>query len=140
MAIPGGWIRPFVEAGPMMGDMLNRFQKRNIANDRVTIFLDVLEKTVPGFIQQASGRDRREAQNSIPRPVHPSSQPLTEALSNREIDVLELLDRRMRNKEIAEKLCISPQTVASHLRKIFQKLGVNNRLQASQVAKRLKII
>lgn len=140
MAIPGQWIRPFVEAGPMMGDMLNRLQKRNIANDRVTIFLDVLEKTVPGFIQKASGRDHREAQNSIPRPVHPSSQPLTEALSNREIDVLELLDRRMRNKEIAEKLCISPQTVASHLRKIFQKLGVNNRLQASQVARDLKIL
>ena len=141
LAEPGEWIRPFVEAGPVMVDLLKRLQRRNIAVGRVETLLAVLEKTVPAFVQQAPGRDRREAQkDSLPPPDDSSPTPLIEPLTNRELDILELLDRRMQNKEIAEKLCISPQTVGSHLKNIYQKIGVNNRLKAVQAARRLKII
>ena len=132
LAEPGEWIRPFVEAGPVMVDLLKRMQRRNIAVGRVETLLAALEKMLPAFVQQASGRDRLEPQKEPP--------PLIDPLTNRELDILELLDRRMQNKEIAEKLCISPQTVASHLKNIYQKIGVNNRLKAVQAAKRLKII
>jgi DNA-binding NarL/FixJ family response regulator len=52
-------------------------------------------------------------------------------LSRREQEVLELLARGCSNKDIAEKLCISTETVAWHLRHIYTKLHVRSRTQAA---------
>jgi DNA-binding NarL/FixJ family response regulator len=54
------------------------------------------------------------------------------ALSVRESEVLDLAAAGLSNKEIAERLVISPNTVKFHLREIYKKLGVRNRLQASR--------
>jgi DNA-binding NarL/FixJ family response regulator len=58
---------------------------------------------------------------------------LVRVLSTRESEVLDLAAAGLSNKEIAERLVISPNTVKFHLREIYQILGVRNRLQASQV-------
>ena len=50
-------------------------------------------------------------------------------LSNREREVSGLVVQGYLNKEIAEKLFISEQTVKNHLHNIFEKLGVSNRLE-----------
>jgi len=55
-----------------------------------------------------------------------------ESLSAREREVLELAAGGMRNKEIAARLMISPNTVKFHLRTIYSRLGVRNRVQAAR--------
>jgi DNA-binding NarL/FixJ family response regulator len=61
-------------------------------------------------------------------------------LSGREQQVLGMLARGLRNKEIAEQLFIAPSTVNYHLTAIFNKLGVANRTEAVSVALRRGIL
>lgn len=52
-------------------------------------------------------------------------------LTEREIEILTMVSAGAKNEEIAEKLCISPHTVKTHIYNIFKKIGVPNRLQAA---------
>jgi len=61
-------------------------------------------------------------------------------LSTREIEVLGLLALGHSNKEIADKLFVSINTIKTHISSIYQKLHVSRRTQAVQRAQELKII
>jgi len=61
-------------------------------------------------------------------------------LTPRELDVLRLVAKWMRNKEIAASLSITDQTAQSHLKSIFEKLGVHDRTEAVAVAARRGIV
>ena len=63
-----------------------------------------------------------------------------EPLTNRELDVLELLAQRLSNQEIADKLFLSPLTIKSHLKNIYQKLEVGKRREAVEKARKIGII
>jgi DNA-binding NarL/FixJ family response regulator len=58
-------------------------------------------------------------------------------LTEREYEVLELLAQGLRNEEIAAKLVISLNTVKFHVRTIYARLGVRNRVEASQILARM---
>ncbi len=55
-------------------------------------------------------------------------------LTDREVEVLQLVARGRTDAEAAEDLFISPRTVGQHLRNAYNKLGVNNRAEATRVA------
>jgi DNA-binding NarL/FixJ family response regulator len=63
-----------------------------------------------------------------------------QALTGREREVLALLARGMTNKEIANALVITPNTVKRHLKSLFAKLEVNTRSAASAIATRAGIV
>lgn len=56
--------------------------------------------------------------------------PLLQKLTTREKEVLEHLSRGLVNKELAEKLNLSPATVRTHIQNIYDKLQVNTRIEA----------
>jgi len=60
------------------------------------------------------------------------------SLSAREHEILDLAGAGMSNREIGARLVISPNTVKFHLRTIYARLGVRNRLQAARVTGRLR--
>ena len=59
------------------------------------------------------------------------SQKVKTVLTPREIEIISLVSVGNKNGEIANKLCISPDTVRTHLYKIYKKINVTNRLQAT---------
>jgi ATP/maltotriose-dependent transcriptional regulator MalT len=61
------------------------------------------------------------------------SQAGTDLLSKREQEVLELVARGLSNREISATLAITPETVKSHIHRIFQRLSTRNRAHAVSV-------
>lgn len=60
-----------------------------------------------------------------------SSKKICEELTERQVEILAMIAVGATNDEIADKLCISPHTVKTHLYKIFKKINVPNRVQAA---------
>ncbi|MBN9480130.1 MAG: helix-turn-helix transcriptional regulator [Bordetella sp.] len=61
-----------------------------------------------------------------------SSSPI-DHLTPRELEVLSLAARRLGDKEIAQRLTLSPRTVQNHLYRAYEKLGVSNRAEAARL-------
>jgi LuxR family maltose regulon positive regulatory protein len=65
---------------------------------------------------------------------------LVEPLSERELQVLRLLDSPLTSEDIGRELFVSANTVRTHIRNIYGKLGVHGRLEAIQRARELKLL
>jgi LuxR family maltose regulon positive regulatory protein len=81
----------------------------------------------------------RQLLEAIPL-AEPGQPALIEPLSQREIQVLQLIEQRLTNRQIAQQLIISLPTVKSHTGNIYSKLGVSSRTQAVAKARSLRIL
>jgi DNA-binding NarL/FixJ family response regulator len=89
------------------------------------IWLDA--HTTAAVVRQFASRDDGAPGGGARRREHPP-------LSAREREIVALVAKGYRNREMAEKLFISEQTVKNHLHNIFDKLGVSDRLELALYA------
>ena len=76
----------------------------------------------------------------VPRGARPSTRANVGGLTDRELEVLELLDEGLRNADIAARLHLSEKTVGHHVSSILSKLGVSSRLEAVRRARDLAAV
>ncbi|HOX10787.1 MAG TPA: response regulator transcription factor [Candidatus Moranbacteria bacterium] len=74
--------------------------------------------------------ESKESKNSLKALAHISREKL-KGLTSREMEILSLVSESMTNEEIAEKLFLSAKTVKTHVRNIFEKTGIRNRVEAA---------
>ncbi|MCB0168554.1 MAG: hypothetical protein KDI79_30275, partial [Anaerolineae bacterium] len=127
LARPGGVIRTFVDLGPNLAPLLQVLATRKIAPDYIASILAAFPVS------------ELPAPSAPPRDNSPAPE-LIEPLTDRELEILELLVQRYSNKEIANRLVISPFTVKKHTTNIYQKLQVKGRRQAVTKAKAFDLL
>jgi LuxR family maltose regulon positive regulatory protein len=125
LAEPGGFIRIFVDEGTQMAHLLSEAAARGIT---------------PGYTGRLLAAFEAEEQKSEDKSYLPPAQPLTEPLSQRELEVLRLIAQGLSNREIGERLFLAVDTVKGHNRRIFNKLMVHRRTEAVARARSLDIL
>ena len=119
LAEPEGYVRLFTDEGPAMLALLEAAAKRRIA---------------PNYLPQLlASFGKREDRTFLNRG-------LIEPLSERELDVLRLLGSDLDGPAIANELSVSLNTLRTHTKNIFAKLGVNSRRAAVTRAAELDLL
>jgi LuxR family transcriptional regulator, maltose regulon positive regulatory protein len=137
LAAPEGYVRVFTDEGPPMAALLRslmgaRQRGRGPAGaGSVTgVATEQLHRIIRAF-----GSTKAQAEQ-----ITPAVAGLIEPLTGRELEVLRLLAAGRRNREIAQELVVTLETVKKHTSHIFAKLGATNRTQAVAHARRLGLI
>lgn len=133
LAKPGRFVRSFLDEGDGVIQLL-REEYQNILGGATREGADFSGNRA--FVEQllaASGTDLSRA----PAKAGPQ---LMEPLSDREREILALLADGVSNQEMANRLFVSENTVKFHLKNIFSKLAVGNRLQAINTARELRLV
>jgi LuxR family maltose regulon positive regulatory protein len=120
LAEPEGYVRAFVDERAPMARLLRRMLTRSPASEYVRQLLDALGE--PAAVEQSAAA------------------PLVERLSEREVQVLRLIADGATNREIADELVLTVNTVKRHISNIFGKLEVSNRVQAIARARQLNLL
>jgi LuxR family maltose regulon positive regulatory protein len=120
MAEPEGYVRLFADLGLPMARLLQEARSRAVMPEYVA-------KLLSAFLGDPT--ISMQATTSLPEP-----------LSQREQEVLKLIAAGLTNREIAETLVISSETVKKHTGAIYSKLGVSNRTEAANKARELGLL
>jgi LuxR family maltose regulon positive regulatory protein len=126
-AEPLGLIRTFVDRGAGLRGLLESLGRREGRDAYLGKLLSASEESGSSVDPSFGGRARS---SSAAQSGDTATSAVWPALSNRELDVLELLAERLSNKEIASRLNVSPETVKKHTIKLYEKLQVHGRRQA----------
>ncbi len=112
-------MRIFLDEGEPMASLLHLARSRQMETEYVSELLSAI--------------------GEFARKTQPVPQSLSEPLTERELEVLGLIEAGRSNQEISEQLVISLATVKRHISNIYAKLGVNSRTQAIAMGKELKL-
>ncbi|WP_240645722.1 LuxR C-terminal-related transcriptional regulator [Georgenia sp. SYP-B2076] len=119
LAEPEGHVRVFADEGPSLAALLRAVDKAGTARTHVRRLLAAVSATEGDA---------------------PAHQGLIEALSERELGVLRLLGTELSGPDIARELIVSLNTVRTHTKNIYAKLGVNSRRAAVRRAEELGLL
>ena len=128
LAQPESYTRVFIDAGRSLPPLLRRLSADKSPRGAFA------ERLLAITIEEEAADSARP-----PAPLSPSAV-LVEPLSERELEILQLLAQRYTNAEIAQALVLSPNTVKTHLRHIYEKLGVHDRWSAVAKAHEIEIL
>jgi LuxR family maltose regulon positive regulatory protein len=126
LAEPEGYVRIFVDEGEPMARLLRHAISRGTASEYPSKLLDCFDLPGPEGVEEVRYRS--------------PAQPLLEPLSERELQVLRLLNTSLSSTDIAEELIISVNTVRTHIRNVYSKLDVHSRYEALARAKELNLL
>jgi DNA-binding CsgD family transcriptional regulator len=107
--------------------------------DPIDVVRLLLYVSIGGAIVSIASAPRSAERRAVLLPA-PEADPLSEALTQRETQVLGLAARGLSTNEIAGRLYLSPNTVKSHLAHAYSKLGARNRAEAVVAALRVRAI
>ena len=112
----------------------------NIAFKEWAVVVDALGQGEQVLILRKGGIREERGEFHVDHREFISDRPATgwEALTSAEAAVAQLAAEGKTDREIAETLFISPHTVNTHLRHIFDKLGVNSRISLTKMAEALR--
>jgi LuxR family maltose regulon positive regulatory protein len=133
LAWPQGYVRVFADEGPQMAALLQsliRARQRGHAAAASPSAREHLNRIIRAF---------GSPMGSLEEPVSAPSG-LVEPLTRRELEVLALVAAGRPNREIADELVVTLDTVKKHLSHIFDKLGAANRTEAVAQARTLRLI
>ncbi|WP_420645388.1 LuxR C-terminal-related transcriptional regulator [Candidatus Leptofilum sp.] len=123
IAEPNGFVRIFIDQGQPMRSLLLEALKYDFAPNYMQHLLAALSSNEPLAVQPVFS------------PVNQAE--FIEPLSERECEVLQCISSGLSNREIANQLYLSLNTVKVHTRNIYSKLDVHSRIQAVSKAKDL---
>lgn len=132
LAAPGHHVQPFLDGFPGMRDLMAQIDPATGTADLRYAIESALAVPDRGAIAEPAGGARAHGSQS--------GDTLVDPLTVREEEVLELLVIRLRDKEIAEELGVSPLTVKTHLGNLYSKLGVHGRREAVARARAVGLV
>jgi ATP/maltotriose-dependent transcriptional regulator MalT len=128
---PGGFLRTFADLSPL-AKLLQQLRRRRKTRQEVDNKLDAYVQGILAAMSplpaQSASREELMQQERL--------EPLTE----RELQILRLLEKDLTNKEIANELVVTPGTVKVHTTNVYRKLSVNNRRSAVTLSKALGLL
>ena len=128
LAEPEGYFRIFLEEGTDIAPLLHESARRGVM------------PSFTGKLLATFGAKEQGRALTLPILAASPSQSLVEPLSQRELEILRLLQTELSVPEIAGELVIAASTVRTHTKSIYSKLDVNNRRAAVKRAADLKLI
>jgi LuxR family maltose regulon positive regulatory protein len=133
LAEPEGYARVFIDEGEVMAALLSQV-------DILPAYVRRLLAALEGETQADVDAVRRRTEEEPTLSSGPDQSSLVEPLSERELELLRLIAAGLTNQAIAESLMVSVNTVKTHARNIYGKLGVHNRTQAATRARELGLL